>query len=286
MMTEEEKVRMVIRAIKWGALVLLGIIVIFSVFGTVNAGERGIKTRLGAVVGVVDQGAYFKMPFIEKVHIMDVKTRTITYDKQITENEDGDQVETDTSLSGASKDLQDVKVGVVVTYHVDPTAVGDIFAQYRSVDTYEQSVLEPIVREAVKATSAAYTAEELVTKRLEFSDKVNVAIQERFAARHAQLEKFSVTNFEFSASFSEAIESKVTAVQNAEAAKNKLEQTKYEAQQRIEQARGEAEAIRIQTQAVNAGGGANYVKLEWIKKWKGEVPHVSTGGDTSLLLQI
>ena len=61
----------------------------------------------------------------------------------------------------------------------------------------------------------------------------------------------------------------MTAVQNAEAAKNKLEQVKYEKEQRIAQAQGEAEAIRISAQAINSQGGEDYVKLKAIEKWNG-----------------
>jgi prohibitin 2 len=124
----------------------------------------------------------------------------------------------------------------------------------------------------VKSTSAQYTAEELVTKRAEFGDKVNLLLSERFMSKDAVLERFSVTNFEFSKAFTQAIENKVTAVQNAEAAKNKLEQIKFEAQQTIETAKATAEAQRIQAQSLAAQGGDDYVNLKAIEKWDGHLP--------------
>jgi regulator of protease activity HflC (stomatin/prohibitin superfamily) len=227
-----------------------------------------VKTRFSAIVGTVPQGLYFKIPFIESVHIMDVKTRTINYDRNGAE---GDARDT-SQLFGASKDLQDVSIGVVVNYHIDATKVQEIYAQYSSVANYQYNVIEPVVREIVKSTSAQYTAEELVTKRAEFSDKVNTALATQFTDKNAILERFSVTNFEFSKAFSQAIETKVTAVQNAEAAKNKLEQVKAEAQQTIEKAKAEAEAIRIQAQAINSQGGADYVALKAVERWNGILP--------------
>lgn len=250
----------------------IGLIVIltlfFGSFGVINPGIRGVKVRLGAITGVIEPGFYFKLPIIESVHEMEVKTRTINYDKN---GNEGDARDT-SSLSGASKDLQDVWIGVVVNYHVDPLKVDAIYSQYRSVENYEANVIEPIIREVVKSTSAQYTAEELVTKRADYGDKVNLTLNERFTSKDAVLERFSVTNFEFSKSFTQAIEAKVTAVQNAEAAKNKLEQIKFEAQQTIETAKAQAEAIRIQATAINSQGGADYVQLQAIKQWKGDVP--------------
>jgi prohibitin 2 len=251
---------------------VLGIVIVLFVlsiglgsFGTIGAGERGVKTRFGEVVGVIDPGLYFKLPFVESVEKLEVKTRTVNYDKN---GNEGDSIDT-SQLSGASKDLQDVWIGVVVNYHIDPTKVADIYSQYRSVENFEANVIEPIIREVVKSTSAQYTAEELVTKRAEFGDKVNATLSERFMTKASLLERFSVTNFEFSKSFTQAIESKVTAVQNAEAAKNKLEQVKFEAQQTIETAKATAEAQRISSAALAAQGGADYVELQRIKAWDG-----------------
>ena len=251
------------------------LVFVLGSFGTISAGERGVKTRLGAISGVVDPGLYFKLPFIEHVERMEVKTRTVNYDKG---GDNGDDKPTLDNLFGASKDLQDVAIGVVVNYHINPEKVDLIYSQYRSVENYESNVIEPMIRETVKSTSAQYTAEELVTKRAEFGDKVNLILSERFSTKDAILERFSVTNFEFSKEFTKSIESKVTAVQNAEAAKNKLEQIKFEAQQTIETAKAQAESIRIQAQAITSQGGADYVKLKAIEKWNGTVPQTMIPG--------
>lgn len=264
------------RVIKYAVIGLFVLVLVFGSFGTIGAGERGVKTRVGAIVDTMQPGLYFKLPFAESVHVMDVKTRTINYDKN---GNEGDSADT-SQLFGASKDLQDVKIGVVVTYHIDPTKVTDIYAEYSSVDNYESNVIEPIIRQVVKSTSAEFTAEELVTKRAEYSDKVNVLLSEQLASKNAILQNFSVTNFEFSKAFSEAIESKVTAVQNAEAQKNKLEQVKYEAQQTIETAKATAEAQRIQAQSLSAQGGSDYVQLKALEKWDGHLPQQMIPGSS------
>lgn len=264
------------KIVRHSVYLLVALVIIFGSFGTISAGERGVKTRLNAVVGTVQPGLYFKLPIIDNVAVMDVRTRTINYDKNGAE---GDASDT-SQLFGASKDLQDVKIGVIVNYHINPIRVEEIYSQYSSVENYEVNVVEPIVRETVKSTSAQYTAEELVTKRAEYSDKVNSTLTERFVSKDSILEKFNVTNFEFSRAFTESIEKKVTAVQDAEAAKNKLEQIKFEAQQTVETAKAEAESIRIQAQAINSQGGADYVQLQAITKWDGHLPNQMIPGGT------
>jgi prohibitin 2 len=256
------------RVIKNSVIGLVILIVAWSSFGTIKAGEVGVRTTLGAVKGTQEPGFYLKLPFVQQVHKINVKTLTVNYDKNGNEGDSRDTSE----LFGASKDLQDVKIGVVVTYHINPDKASEIFSQYRSTENFELNVIEPAIRETVKSTSAQYTAEELVTKRAEYSEKVNTLLATRVAEKDALLETFSVTNFEFSPAFTQAIEAKVTAVQNAEAAKNKLVQVQFEAQQQIEKAKAEAETIRIQAQAITQQGGKDYVQLKALEKWDGKLP--------------
>ena len=237
-------------------IALIALNFIFGSFGTVAAGERGVKTRLGNVVGTIDRGLYFKLPIIEKVKKMNVQTQAVLYERE-------------EPLMSASRDLQDVQIATVVNYHLDPLLVREIYIQYRDQDNYEAQVVRPAVRDIVKATASQFTAEELVTKRAEFTNAVLVKLNERLLSKFSIVEQVNITNFQFSDSFSKAIEMKVTAEQEALAAQNKLEQVKFEAQQQIEKAKAEAESIRIQAQAVTQQGGKDYVELERIKKWNG-----------------
>lgn len=257
-MTPEQELKF-IKIVKWSFFVLSILFILSSTFGTINAGERGVKTRLGNVVGVIDPGFYMKLPFIEKVKVMNVQTQAVLYERE-------------EPLMSASKDLQDVQIATVVNYHLDPLLVKDIFIQYRDQENYEAQVVRPAVRDIVKATASQFTAEELVTKRSEFTQAVLVKLNERLLSKFSVVEQVNITNFQFSDSFSRAIELKVTAEQEALAAKNKLEQVKFEAEQQVVKAEAEAETIRIQAQAINSQGGEDYVALKAVEKWNGILP--------------
>lgn len=238
---------------------LLALVLFFGSFGTIDAGERGVKTRLGNVVGTIEPGLYFKLPFIEVIRPISVRTQSVIYEKE-------------NPLTAASSDLQDVSIATVTNYHVDPVKVEGVYKQYQTLENHEASVIRPAVRDTVKAISSQFTAGELVTKRAEFADKVAMMLNERLGDSYVIVEQSNITDIQFSKEFSDAINSKVTAVQNAEAAKNKLEQVKFEAQQSIEKAKAEAESIRIQAQAINSQGGADYVQLKAIEAWNGVLP--------------
>jgi regulator of protease activity HflC (stomatin/prohibitin superfamily) len=249
---------------KLGALliVLLILLVLGSSFGTVGAGERGIKLRFNALTGtVLGEGLYFVIPFIERVVIIDIKVQKEEADAQ-----------------AASKDLQTVTSRIALNYSIDPAHAISLY-QNIGID-YKSRVVDPTIQEAVKATTAKFTAEELITKREEVRDAIKGLLIEKLSDTGLKVEQLSIINFDFSESFNNAIEAKVTAEQNALAAKNKLDQVKYEAEQAIAEAKGKASALQIEAEAINTN--PRIIELRAIEKWDGKLPQV-TGGATPFI---
>ena len=148
----------------------------------------------------------------------------------------------------------------------------------------EDTLLAPAIQESVKAATAKYTAEELITKRELVRTDIENALKDKIVKYGVNIVQVNIVNFEFSDSFDASIESKVRAEQDALTQRNKLEQVKYEAQQQIERAKAEAETIRISAEAIQKQGGAAYVQLKWIEKWNGQLPTTSLG--TSMIPNI
>jgi regulator of protease activity HflC (stomatin/prohibitin superfamily) len=244
--------------------VLAGIVVIAvvmsGVFYTIEAGQRGVLLTFGKPdIEAKIEGLHFKIPLIQAVVKMNVKTQKYAAD-----------------ADASSKDLQMVSTQIAVNYHILPEKMPTIYKELGL--SYSDNVIQPAVQEVVKASTAQFRAEELITKRETAKDNILVMLKERLQPRGIVVEDISITHFEFSKTFNEAIEAKVTAEQMALAAKNKLEQVKYEASQSIEKAKGEAEAIKIQAQAIQTQGGKDYVQLQAVLKWDGKLPHYVGGG--------
>lgn len=252
------------------------LIIIFGTVYTIDAGDRGIILTFGKPSNTISQpGLHFKIPIAQSLVKMSVRTQTVSFDnKQAT----GGDSEYD-SLAAASKDLQDTAIGSVVNYHINEQDVLDIYKKYGTEENYQKNILEPIIRETVKATAAQYTAEELNFKRANFSDAVGQTLEQRFTKVSGIFEKYSVVNFEYSDEFTKAIEQKAVANQLLEKSKIELETTRVQAETRIAQAEGEAKAIQIQVSAINQQGGENYVQLQMIQRWNGQLPY-STGGSS------
>lgn len=247
-----------------GVIILLIIIVYFPLF-VVSAGERGIVLRWGKVDRVMTEGIHLVIPIAEDVTKLDVKTQK-------------EEVKADS----ASKDLQIVSTVIALNYHLDSERVGSLWSAIGS--EYKTRIIDPAIQEAVKAATAKYTAEELITKRAEVKDTIKISLSERLLKEYIIVDELSIVNFDFSQSFNQAIEAKVTAQQEALTAQNRLEQFKFEAEQKIAKAKGdsesrilnakaEAEAIKIQAQAITQQGGKDYVQLKAIEKWSGNLPN-------------
>jgi regulator of protease activity HflC (stomatin/prohibitin superfamily) len=183
--------------------------------------------------------------------------------------------------SSASADLQDVTTEVTLNYHLDDLKVNKVY-QNLGLE-WERRVIQPAIQEAVKASTARYTAEELITKRPLVKDSIDASLKEKLSPYGIVAETAYITDFKFSAEFAKAIESKVTAVQLAQKAENDLARIKIEAQQTIESAKGLAESIRIQGQALH--DNPQLVSLKWTERWNGILPAtLIVGGDTPTLL--
>lgn len=251
---EQDNFNLIIKLVGFSILGIILLIAFFGSFYIVNAGERAVLVTLGNPSdAVISEGLNFKIPIIQSVKIFDIKTQK-------------DEVET----SAASKDLQTVSTKVAVNYHLQEGSAPRIF---KEVGTgYVDRILSPAIQESVKASTAQYTAEELITKRELVREAIKDLLISKMEARGITVEDVLITNFDFSPSFNAAIELKVTAEQTALKEYNQLKAVEYQAQQRVAQAKGEADAIAIQVAAINSQGGQSYVELQRINKWDGKYP--------------
>jgi len=230
----------------------VALIIIFGAFGTVGAGERGVLLQFGAVQDkIFDEGLYFKIPFVHTVVKMDVRIQK-------------DEI----NASAASKDLQIVTSRIALNYHIDPNSVNKIWQEVGI--NYNVRIIAPSIQEAVKAESAKFTAEELIIKREEVKEQIKANLSKRLLERSIVVDEFNIIEFQFSQAFNEAIEAKVTAEQLKLKADRDLERIVIEAEQKVADAKGKAEALRIEAVALRQN--PQVVELRWIEKWDGKVP--------------
>jgi regulator of protease activity HflC (stomatin/prohibitin superfamily) len=251
----------------WKTLVFLFLIILvislFKPWVQVGAGERGIVLNFGAVQDkVLNEGIHFRVPVMQEVVLMDIKIHKVV-----------------TDAASASSDLQDVALSVALNYHILPEKANLVY-QTIGVE-FKERMIDPAIQEVMKAVSARYTAEELITKRPAVSAEMQESLTKRLLLSNISVDAFSIVSFSFSKIFTDAIEAKQTAEQNALKAERDLDRIKVEAQQTIAAATAEAEALRLQKMNISPDLielRKIEANLKAIEKWNGILPQVTGAG--------
>jgi regulator of protease activity HflC (stomatin/prohibitin superfamily) len=257
----EQKVDISKIIISGGVVVILFLILLGGLY-TVPTGHRGVLTTFGnPEMDAKPEGLGFKIPIAQKVTDLEVRTQKL-----------------EVNADGSTFDLQDVQVVIALNYNVIPESVPKLYTEI-GLD-YRSRLVDPAVQESVKAVTATYKAEELITKRPQVRSDIKTELKERLGKSYILVTDFNIVNFQFSAEFDSAIESKVTAEQLKLKAERDLERIKIEKEQLITQAEAEAQALRLQKQEITP----ELIQLRQIEmmkkaieKWNGVMPEATSG---------
>ena len=281
------------KRLRLGAAFILALLVLVSCWVVVPPGHVGVVHRLGAVqMDHRPEGFHFKAPLLDGVEKIDVRLRGA--DKQ---------------ASASSRDLQVVTTRVTVQYSLTGPVTPLTYQKIGNRGIVESTLIDPAIQESVKAVTAQYTAEELVTRRAEVKALIRDAIgdfivqtlEEKGVVGAMSIANVAITDFDFSEEFNRSIEEKVKAEQDALRAENEKdrvvtqaeaanEQRKLEAEARAFaiQAEAEAEAFRVETESIARADAIRreaealrdnpqLIELRYAERWDGRLPQVTAG---------
>lgn len=278
--------------------VFLALIVLPNCFATVPVGSTGIMLTMGKVEDTaLPEGMHFKIPFVQRIVSMDNRVKKL-----------------ELSTEAFSKDIQTVSATLAVNYRLQTEKTFEI---YKTTGTaYEDNLIVPATHEVLKSVCAQYTAEELISKRAESSDKMRDELDAKLSQIGISITDFNIIDFDFSDEFISAVESKQVAEQLKKKAATENEtaiaQAEREKQVSIKQSEAEAERVRIaaeaqaqstliaaqaEADAVKLAADAEAYRLEQIGKqltdktilntladnWNGELPGVIGAGAAGIL---
>jgi regulator of protease activity HflC (stomatin/prohibitin superfamily) len=275
---------------KLGVGIMISVAILFFLFKSVvivNSGYVGVVKRLGAVQPIsLHEGFHFIRPFIDTVEQMDIRLSKGT-----------------TQSTSASKDLQTVKAQVTIQYSLSGALAPRVYQRIGTREMLASTVVAPAIQESVKAVTAKYTAEELVTRRSEVKIKIQEAIElfidvtltEKDLRNCITISNVAITDFDFSDEFNRAIELKVKAEQEALQAKNEKTRRVTQAEAGAEERKlaadaeayqiaraSEARAAAIQREAKALKNNPELIQLRFAEKWDGRLPTL-TGGAVPFL---
>ena len=243
----------------------IAVLAMLAPVAIVPAGNRGVMTTFGSARDALyEPGLHFRWPIAQSMNLMNVQIQ----------NGEGEG-------DAASKDLQTVHTKVAINYHLDPAFAVEAFKSVGpSTDILAQRIIIPATHESVKAVTALFTAEELITQRTVVRDQIASLLKLKMVRHGLVLDEFNLINFAFSRSFSDAIENKVKAEQQKQQAERDLQRLQVEAQQKVVGAKAEAESLALQRMQITS----ELLSLRRIEneraaiaKWDGKLPSVTSG---------
>ena len=218
------------------ALVVLVLLVAFNALFVVwnatyqvPAGHVGIIYRFGAIVGQTGEGLQIVPPW-ESVVAASIQEQSRYYKE----------------LDSFSKETQNVYVAATVNFHVSPGKIQDL---YRSVGpNYANILIDPRVYQDFKDATVQYSSVEIAPHRDDIRRSVRQRITDELRAHSIIVDDVLLQNIRFDQKFEASIENKQVQSQNALAAAEQVKVKHQEALQKVETAKGDAEAALIKAQ--------------------------------------
>ncbi|MEG4127536.1 prohibitin family protein [Microcoleus sp. Pol11C1] len=245
------------------ALLIVFLAILSNFFVIVNAGERGVLMQFGKVQEqVLGEGLHVIFPTVYSVKKLSVRVQ-----KQ------------ESSAEASSKDLQDVFTDVALNWHIIPEEANAIFQQIGDEKEVVVRIIDPAVEEVLKAVMAKYTAEEIITKRGEVKAAVDDYLTLRLVTYHIAVDDISLVHVHFSERFSEAVEAKQIAEQEAKRGEFLALKAVKEAEAKVNLAKGEAEVQRLLRDNLTP----ELLERQAIEKWNGKLPLIVGDGGKNLL---
>jgi len=244
------------------ALAIVILFIIFIVFcnpiAIVGVGQRGVRVTLGKVSPEsLKEGIHAVAPLISRIHVMNVKTQKLSTPTEV-----------------YTKDIQQARISYVVNYNLMPQHVHEM---YREVGmNYVDTILIPAVEGNIKDVIGKWNAQDLVANRATATADILGKLQSQLSKRYISVTSFQIIDINYSEVFERAIESKVTAEQEALKAKNKTVQVEEEAKQKLISAQAEAKSMQIRATALTQNKAL--VEYEAVQKWNGKLPEYMMGG--------
>nr|WP_163499353.1 prohibitin family protein [Helicobacter suis] len=234
--------------------ILLAFLLITKPFTVIQSGEIGIKITAGKYDPIpLQPGIHFFVPIVQDILVIDTRVRTINFsrteDMGIVGKNQG--IFRNDAINVMDSRGLTVSIELTVQYRLNAKTTPQTIATYGL--SWEQKIINPVVRDVVRSVVGRYPAEDLPIKRNEIATLINTDINKEVSKlpnSPVELSSIQLREIVLPQKIKEQIEKVQIARQESERVKYEVERAKQEAQKLAALAKGEADANRIKAQGV------------------------------------
>lgn len=242
-------------------ILVVFVLIIAKPFVIINSGEVGIKSTAGKYdFTPLQAGLHFFVPGIQNVIIVDTRVRTINFsrteDMGVVGKNQG--IFRNDAISVMDSRGLTVSIELTVQYQLNASTAPQTIAEYGL--SWEQKIINPVVRDVVRGVVGRYPAEELPVKRNDIANLISTNIEAeimKFKNQPVSLSSVQLREIVLPQNIKEQIEKVQVARQEAERKRYEVEQAKMEAEKAVTLAKGEADVNRTKAQ-----GTADAITIE------------------------
>lgn len=251
----------------------------------IPTGYTGVKSTFGQIdQRTLQNGANWKIPFLQKIEKVNNKQQDINFEGQI--------------WSETAERTALYYDGITVTFQINPEKSAWIYA---NVSNYKDNLVpQTLVASAVKTSSKALSSIDATNRNIIeplTMENIQIALNQKYGEDVVNVNKVVIANADFEASYNQAIADKQTAqlayeqqqienqkrIEAAEAdAKVKTTQAQGEADAAVIKAQGEADANKLLSDSITE----NIIKQMYLDKWDGALPKVSLAEDSDTIVDV
>jgi regulator of protease activity HflC (stomatin/prohibitin superfamily) len=228
-----------LRLIGFGIIVFVLVILLFSSVTRVGTGHVGVLTLFGKVTGeTLGEGIHLINP-LKTNNELSIQTQTVKESASVPSSE-GLMMSLDTSL----------------IYHLNPERAAEVFQRIGA--DYENVVVEPTLRSAIREATASHSANTLYSgEREAVAKQIFAQVTEQLSKRGITVENVLLRDIQLPATLKASIEAKQQAEQEALAMNFRLQKEKQEAERKRIEAAGVRDFQQIVAQGITPS------LLEW-----------------------
>lgn len=259
------------------------ILILAKPFTIIEEGERGILSTNGKYQDqALLPGLHFILPVIQKVFIVDTKVRIINYASSVEAGggSAASGINAKPAITVLDKRGLPVSIELTVQYRLNAQFAAQTISNWGF--SWEDKIINPVVRDVVRNVVGKYDAEVLPQMRDNIAADIEVGIRKSVAGLQnapADLQSVQLREILLPPKVKEQIENVQIAKQQVQKAEQDVQRAEQEALRRAAESRGIAEKARIEAQ-----GLADAITIDADAKSKAN--HLISKSLTSQLLQL